>query len=134
MKSIPSLIWAKITVIFLLVSACGTSYEEPDTSIEAGRQFILAIYNGNFKRAGQLIEQDDQNKNFLTENIEKDFRSRNGFQKEALSKSSIQIIEIINVDSTTTLLHFNNAYTGKEAKLEIRKQNGLWRVNLMKLQ
>jgi hypothetical protein len=43
------------------MAACGTSYEEPETAIDAGRQFISAIYNGNFKRAGQLIVQDEAN-------------------------------------------------------------------------
>lgn len=134
MKSIQFLLRVQFVFLALLVWGCGTSYEEPDTAIDAGRQFISAVYNGNFKRAGQMVEQNEANKKLLEENFEKDFRSRDGFAKEALSKSSIQIIEIITVDSTTTLLHFNNAYNGKDTKLEIRKQSGLWRVNLAKPQ
>jgi hypothetical protein len=44
-----------ILLSMLVFTACGPSYEEPETAIDAGRQFISAIYNGNFKRAGQLI-------------------------------------------------------------------------------
>lgn len=119
-----------VLLFSVFIAGCGTSYEEPDTAIEAGRQFISAIYNGNFKRAGQLIEPGDSNRIILEERIEKDFRARDGFGKEALSKASIQILRIINADSTHTHLHFTNAYTGKDARLNITKVNGLWRVNL----
>jgi hypothetical protein len=124
------------TGLFLafIISACGTSYEEPETAIDAGRQFISAIYNGNFKRAGQLVIQDEANAAILENKIEKDFRSRDGFGKEALSKASIQIIEIKNIDSSHTLLLFKNAYTGNETQLEISKIEDTWRVSLLNQQ
>jgi len=115
-----------------IFSACGTSYDEPETAIDAGRQFISATYNGNFKRAGQLIGGDENDRTLLEQNIEKDFRARDGFGKEALSKASIQIKEIKTIDSTTTLLYYTNAYNNKVSELEIRKIAGLWRVNLEK--
>jgi hypothetical protein len=133
MKRMKVFIWPLISGFMLLASACGTSYEEPDTAIEAGRQFISAIYNGNFKRAGQLIVQDEANKTFLENEIEKDFRSRDGFGKESLSKASIQVNKIITIDSNHTVVHFKNAYTGSDAQLNIIRQGGLWRINLLKL-
>lgn len=122
-----------LAFIFLPVTillACGTTYEEPETAIDAGRQFISAIYNGNFKRAGQLIVPGETNETILSDQIEKDFRSRDGFGKEALSKSSIQIKNVQVLDSTTTLLKFVNAYNARENTLEIKKTGGLWKVNL----
>jgi hypothetical protein len=119
-------------VIALVICACGTTYEEPDTAIDAGRQFISAIYNGNFKRAGQLIIADEENRLILEQTIEKDFRARDGFGKEALSKASIQIREIKTTGNNTTLLYFNNAYTNKVSALEIKKEGEFWRVDLGK--
>lgn len=124
--------------IFILLSifvftACGPGYEEPDTAIDAGRQFIGAIYNGNFKRAGQLIVKDDTNRKTLKENIEKEFRSRNGFEKTALSKASIQIKKITVLDSALTQIQFLNAFTTKEALLEVKKADGIWKVDISKM-
>jgi hypothetical protein len=125
-----------LKIAFLLiaftVSACGTSYEEPETAIDAGRQFISAIYNGNFKRAGQLIVKNDENRVILEQTIEKDFRTRDGFGKEALSKASIRINDIKTINNTTTLIYFTNAYTNKESELEIKKEGEFWRVDLRK--
>jgi hypothetical protein len=126
-------IMIKITGLLMgfFMAACGTSYEEPETAIDAGRQFISAIYNGNFKRAGQLIVQDEANALYLESKIEKDFRARDGFGKEALSKASIQIMKIKKTDSTHTLLLFKNAYSGMNTQLEIKMVEGLWKVNLL---
>lgn len=124
----------KIIGLFMafVISSCGTSYEEPDTAIDAGRQFISAIYNGNFKRAGQLIINNEENRVILEQTIEKDFRARDGFGKEALSKASIRINEIKTMDNGTTLLYFTNAYTNKASELEIKKEGEFWRVDLRK--
>jgi hypothetical protein len=120
-------------IMAFVISACGTSYEEPETAIDAGRQFISAIYNGNFKRAGQLIIANEENRKILDKTIEKDFRARDGFGKEALSKASIRINEIKTIDSSTTLLYFTNAYTNKASELEIKKEGEYWRVDLRKV-
>jgi hypothetical protein len=66
----------------------------------------------------------------LEESIEKDFRSRDGFQKEALSKASIQIIKIETRDSVNTIVQFLNAYSGKPAAIEVVKKEGTWQINL----
>ncbi|MCU0402920.1 MAG: hypothetical protein MUE99_00090 [Chitinophagaceae bacterium] len=113
--------------------SCGASYEEPDSAIEAGRQFISAIYNGNFKRAGQLISDEKENRQILTENIEKDFRLRSGFAKDSLSKMSIQINQINTIDSVSTSISFTNAYNNSESVLLVKKEDGLWRVTIEKI-
>jgi PBP1b-binding outer membrane lipoprotein LpoB len=126
------------TYLFLLIStllfvSCDPAYEPPDSAIDAGRQFIDAVYNGNFKRAKQLLVPVEANETILKEKFEKDFRGRNGFEKTALSKASIQISEIKVVNSNITELQFLNAYSTQEATLEIKNINGEWRVDLTKM-
>ena len=122
-----------ILSLIYLSAGCNTGYEEPDSAIEAGRQFISAIYNGNFKRAGQLITEDKGNREMLKDQIEKDFRSRNSFAKDSLSKSSIQINKISAIDTLTTIIEFTNAYYRKEGILLVKKVDGYWRVKIEKL-
>jgi hypothetical protein len=119
-----------IWVGFMGILACGTSEEAPETPIDAGRAFISAIYNGNFKRAKKLVVDTEPTLKILEESIEKDFRSRDGFQKEALSKASIQIIKIETRDSVNTIVQFLNAYSGKPAAIEVVKNEGIWQINL----
>jgi hypothetical protein len=116
----------------LLLSSCTGGFEEPETPIEAGREFINAIYNGNFKKANKLIKQDKENKALLKSIFEKNFRARGGFEKEALSKASIQIRDIITEDSTHTLIRFDNAYFSCQSDLMVEKKEAIWRINLTK--
>lgn len=116
--------------LLILTTSCNSGFEEPETPIEAGREFINAVYNGNFKKANKLIVQDKENKALLKETFEKDFRSRGGFEKDALSKASIQIRDIQTEDSTHTQIRFDNAYFSCQSDLVIEKKEGLWRINL----
>lgn len=114
----------------LAAAACGATYDTPDTAIDTGRQFINATYQGNFKRANQLIEPTETNLNTLKNRIEADFRSRDGFGKEALSKSSIQIQAIENLSDKTLKIRFTNAYTTKSDSLLVLPNGDSWQVRL----
>lgn len=119
-----------LIIAFIGLQACGTNEEAPETPIDAGRAFISAIYNGNFKRAKKLVVNSEATLKMLEESIEKDFRSRDGFQKDALSKASIQIIKIETRDSVNTVVQFQNAYSGKPSAIEVVKKGGIWQVSL----
>jgi hypothetical protein len=114
----------------LAALACGTTYEPPDTAIDTGRQFINATYQGNFKRAYQLIEPTESNMNTLKNRIEADFRSRDGFGKEALSKSSIQIQSIETLADKSVKIKFTNAYTAQPDSLLVVPNGDSWQVRL----
>lgn len=114
----------------LAALACGATYETPDTAIDTGRQFINATYQGNFKRANQLIEPTETNINTLKNRIEADFRSRDGFGKEALSKSSIQIQGIETLADNSVKIKFTNAYTAQPDSLLVMPNGDSWQVRL----
>lgn len=77
--------------------------------------------------------QDDDNRQKLKNEVEKDFRSRNSFTKDSLSKASIQISRITSINSTTTVMAFTNAYNNSETVLTVQKENGLWRIHIDKI-
>lgn len=112
-----------------LLTAC-TAYEVPDSGIDCGRQFINATYQGNFKRAKQLLVPSPENIALLENNIEKDFRSRNSFDKEKLSNASITINHLESQGDTVQLIHFTNAYNGKTQVLKCIQVQGEWKTDL----
>lgn len=119
-----------IAIACFTLAGCGATYEAPDTAIDTGRQFINATYQGNFKRANQLIESTETNINTLKNRIEADFRSRDGFGKEALSKSSIQIQAIETLPDKNVKIKFLNAYTGQKDSLLVLPVGDTWAVRL----
>ena len=109
--------------------AC-TAYETPDSGIDCGRQFINATYQGNFKRAKQLLIPTEENILLLEEKIEKNFRNRNSFEKENLSNASITINHLESKGDTVQLIHFTNAYNSKPQILKCVLVQGEWKTDL----
>ena len=120
-----------LIVLFLgMITACGESYEAPANALDCGRQFIDAIFKGNFKRAKQLMLRDDQNLELLDEKLSKDFRNRSSLDKEQLRTASIVINEVDNVSDSVTIINFLNSYDNKPAVLKVVYRDGVWQTDL----
>jgi hypothetical protein len=117
-------------LLLVLLAGCGESYEKPTDAIDCGRQFIDAIFKGNFKRARQLMLPDPQNMELLNEKLARDFRGRNSLDKNQLRTASIVINEIDNVSDSVTIINFLNSYDNKPAVLKVVLVNGEWMTDL----
>lgn len=115
--------------LLLLLAAC-SSYEAPESGIDCGRQFINATYQGNFKRAKQLLVPGDANAQLLSTRFEQPFRSLDGFGKERLSQSSIHIKSVQQQGDSVVLLTYQNAYDNKVYTLKCQLQEGNWKTDL----
>lgn len=123
----------KVLALCLLIVAifgCGEKYETPDNALDSGRQFIDAIFKGNFKRARQLMLDDEANQKLLDDRLAKDFRSREPLDRDLLRNASIQINQIDNPSDTVTIINFLNSYDNKPAVLKVIKHNGQWLTDL----
>jgi hypothetical protein len=117
-------------LLMVLLAGCGEAYEKPTDAIDCGRQFIEAIFKGNFKRARQLMLPDQQNMELLNEKLARDFRSRNSLDKNQLRSASIVINEIDNVSDSVTIINFLNSYDNRPAVLKVVLVNGEWMTDL----
>ncbi len=116
-----------------LVAACSNSENYPpvENPLDAGRQFIEAVFKGNFKRAGMLILDDAENKKLLKEKMEDDFYNRSSQDRNELKQSSITILTNEDVvKDSLTIINFINSYDQKPAVLKVIKKNGNWLVDL----
>ena len=107
-----------------------TSYEEPDSGIDCGRQFINATYQGNFKRAKQLLLAGQEQQELLESRIEKEFRSKDSNGREALSKSSIVVRNIEQEGDSVLYISYLNAYDNQERKLRVVNSADGWKTDL----
>ena len=117
----------------ILLAACSSSENYPpvENPLDAGRQFIEAVFKGNFKRAAMLMVDDAKNKQLLKEKMEDDFYNRTSEDRNELKQSSITILtnEEVVKDSLT-IINFINSYDQKPAVLKVVKQNGTWLIDL----
>lgn len=121
---------AAFIILLLVIAGCGEQYEKPADAIDCGRQFIDAIFKGNFKRARQLMVQDDQNLDLLNKRLAKDFHDRSSLDRNQLRNASIVINEIDNVSDTVTIINFLNSYDNKTAVLKVVNRGGDWQADL----
>jgi hypothetical protein len=119
-----------LILCWTLLAACGTSYESPDSALDCGRQFIQAIFNGNFKRAKQLTLPDETNYRLLESRLEKDFRKRTSADKERLSQASIVINNVETLSDSVTVINFLNSYDSLPTILKIVRFEGNWKADL----
>lgn len=98
--------------------------------MDCGRQFINATYQGNFKRAKQLLVPGEANDQLLNTRFEQPFRNLDGFEKERLSQSSIHIKSVQQQGDSVVLLTYQNAYDSKEYTIKCRQQDGEWKTDL----
>ncbi|MEO7310288.1 MAG: hypothetical protein ABIX01_07830 [Chitinophagaceae bacterium] len=123
------LIFFAITV----AAACSSSdnYPPVENSLDAGRQFIDAVFKGNFKRAGMLLLDDAKNEQLLKEKMEDAFHNRSSEDRNELKQSSITILATEDVvKDSITIINFMNSYDHKPAVLKVVKQNGNWVIDL----
>lgn len=117
--------------LVVTITACGGDIYPPvESPLDAGRQFIDAIYKGNFKRANQLMLDDDQNKNLLRTKLEDDYHNRASTDRNNLGLSSINITNVKNAGDSVTVINFINNYTNRPGTLKVTNQNGSWLVDL----
>lgn len=111
--------------------ACNPQYETPDSALDAGRQFINSVYQGNFKRANQLICRDEKNIQLLKTLFEKDFRASSSNRKELLSKASIVILKAEQSINNRTIVQYKNAYNGQKATIVVLQTDKEYCITLL---
>jgi hypothetical protein len=119
-----------LVATMLVAQGCAPTYEQPETAIDCGRQYIEAIFKGNFKRARQLTLPDEKNIDLLRNRLEKDYRGRSSEDKEQLRSVSIVINSVDEFADTAAIINFLNSYDGKSAVLKVVKVDGQWLTDL----
>lgn len=122
-----------LLLFFIILFSCNSSdnYLTVENALDAGRQFIDAVFKGDFKRADMLLLSDPKNKQLLKEKIEADFYKRSSMDKEELKQSSITVLnneEVIK--DSINIIKFINTYDNKPAVLKVVKQNKSWVIDL----
>ncbi len=116
--------------VWMITACSGEIYPPVENPLDAGRQFIDALFKGNFKRADKLMLDDATNKNLLRTKLEDDYHSRNSADRNNLGLASINISNVKNLGDSVTIITFFNNYINKPTPLKVVKQQGGWLIDL----
>ncbi len=117
--------------LFLFCIACSSSqnkYIKAENAFDAGREFIDGTLRGDFKKSAFYMLSDSANQQLLIVQ-EKEFRLKDKEGRQQLRTASINIQQVEETDSITSIIHYNNSYDKIEQKLKVVKQNNNWSVD-----
>lgn len=117
---------------FILLTACGgrqQDYLKAENGLDAGREFIGACLQGDFRKAGFFMLPGEKNTRKLKE-IENAYRKKDKEGRQNLRTASINISEVSDIDSATTLISYSNSFDKFPQTIRVVKQNDSWLVDL----
>ncbi len=121
-----------ILSLLVLLTACGqkpnTSYTAAENALDAGREFIDACLKGDFAKAKWYMIDDSTNMGHL-ERAETKFRTYDKEGRQQLRTASINISEVSDIDTVTSIIYYSNSFDQKPLKVKVIKQQGKWLVD-----
>ena len=120
-----------ILPIVLFAAACGEgAYKPAENAQDAGRQFIRASLDGDYKKAEFYLYRDSTNL-MLLDQQKSNYAGLSKAQKNDFEDASIIAISIKPEDSTTVYYRYYPSSNPKDTTLlRILKKNNEWLVDL----
>lgn len=115
-------------LFFVSCSNNNIQYLKAENAFDAGREFIDGTLKGDFKKASFYMLSDSVNLQFLAVQ-ERDFRLKDKEGRQQLRTASINIQQVEDIDSTVSIIHYNNSFDKKEQLVKVTKQNNNWLVD-----
>lgn len=115
-------------IFFIGCSSNQVSYTKAENAFDAGREFIDGTLKGDFKKSAYYMLMDTVNQEFLRVQ-EKEFRLKDKEGRQQLRTASINIQQVEELDSITSIIHYNNSFDKIDHALKVVKQNNNWAVD-----
>jgi hypothetical protein len=119
-----------IYAAIIFFTRCTGGYEKAEDPQDAGRQFIRASLDGDYKKARFYLLRDSTNM-LLIERQKRDYESLNSQEKFQHRESSIRPISIEKVNDSATIYKYFNTYNPKDTtSITIVRSGTDWLVDL----
>ena len=101
---------------------------QPEDPLDAGREFIRAVLDGDYKKATLYLNEDPEDQELFARFISHEKKQP---KKELLAYKSASIIinKSENINDSTSIINFSNSYSMKPMDLKIIKKNKNWKVD-----
>jgi hypothetical protein len=125
MKSILSLILL-LTTFYSCTQPEG--FKEPEDSIDAGREFVRAVLDGDYEKANLYILENEEDK-ALFERYKTYTKKQPRKEKLQLKSASIIINKVEKINDSTSIINYSNSYSMTPMDLKVMLSDKKWRVD-----
>ncbi len=123
-----------IWIIAILLASCSgkqQDYRKADDALDAGREYINALLQGDFSKAAFYTLPDEKNQSILKE-LEKSYREKDKEGRQQLRTASININEVKEITANSTQIYYSNSFDKEPHILSVIRQKDTWLVDLGK--
>jgi len=117
-----------LCVLLLACSQTTNTYPVAENALDAGREFIDACLKGDFAKARWYMMNDSTNQGHL-QRAEAKFRTYDKEGRQQLRTASINISEVSDVDTVTSIIYYSNSFDQQPLKVKVVKQDEKWLVD-----
>ena len=122
----------KILIAVLLLASLYSCNNEKDinpvTAMDAGRMFIRASLDGDFKTAEHLLLNDTLNQQ-LFESYKMVYERLPAEKKIKYKDASYNVNKYVDLDDSTSIINYSNSYMNKPMEIKIVRRNKEWRID-----
>ena len=125
-KKLFTLVFASISIL-----SCQQQpdFEIASSPLDGGRYFIESCLQGEFKKAKFYLVSDSTNQGHF-EQITKNYYALDKEGRQQLRQASIQINEISAIDSSNSVINYQNSFEKVVHKLKVTQTKEGWKVDL----
>jgi len=117
-------------ILMFLIAACGGSegFKKPEDALDAGREFIRSVLDGDYKKAEKYVIQDEEDVRLFSRY--RDYmKKRPPEELASLKSASIIINKVEALNDTVSIINYANSYARKPVEIKVVKVNGEWWID-----
>lgn len=129
-EMINKLVIAISACMLLCIQSCKEpeGFLEPEDPLDAGREFVRAVLDGDFEKASLYVCDNEEDKEIFdryTVYMKKQPRA----ERLNLKSASIIINKVEKQSDSVTIINFSNSHSMKPTDLKILKEDMAWKVD-----
>lgn len=125
------IIWIAVAGVSLWACTGAENYQKAESAQDAGREFIRASLDGNYKKARFYLLSDSTNIMLLDKWKKDTYDKLSSEERVNYTQANILPIEIQQVNDSLVNYTFTNTYKNKDTTtIQVVRVNGEWLVNL----
>ena len=123
---------SQLTFVFvvLLAAACGQpeGFKKPEDALDAGREFVRSVLNGDYKKAELYIMPDEEDIRLFLR-FRDYMKQRPQDEISGLKESSITINKVEEISDSVTIINYSNSFEKKPTEIKVVKKDDQWWVD-----
>lgn len=130
MRVKPSSKWMTLLLFTAVAFSCNEpeGFKLPEDPLDAGREFVRAVLDGNYERANLYLLKDQEDIE-LFGRYQTYMKKQPQKEKLQLKSASIIINKVENQNDSVSIISFSNSYSMKPMDLKVIRSEKSWKVD-----